>query len=54
MNKQMMEALKEDLLSVINTKKDFLFVYPLCDDCSNSVYIDGTGDVVRISSFEIM
>ena len=54
MKKQMMEELKEDLLSVINTKEDFLFVYPLCDDCSNSVYTDGTGDVIRISTFEIL
>lgn len=54
MKKDRMETLKQQLLAEIDTDEDFLFIYPLCDGCSKSVFTDGTGEVIKIEPFEIL
>ncbi len=54
-SKGYLKTLTEDLLSVIDTKKDKLYVYPLCNPClKNHVMSDGTGDIIKIETFEIL
>jgi len=54
MKKEEMINLKDRLLKVINTRKDSLFIYPLCEDCSNKAITDGNGELLKIKSFEIL
>ena len=54
MSKNDMIELKNRLLKIINIKKDSLFIYPLCEDCSNRVIKDGHGDILKLSNFEIL
>ena len=54
MDKERMEKLKVQLVQEIDIDEDFLFIYPLCDDCSKSVFTDGTGEVIKIEPFEIL
>ncbi len=42
------------LLSIVDEKKDSLFIYPLCESCNKKVIFDGTGEVLKIESFEII
>ncbi len=54
MSKDEMNRLKDLLLKVINSRKDSLFIYPLCEDCNNKVIKDGNGEIIKISSYEII
>lgn len=54
-SKNYLRTLTEDLLNVIDTKKDKLSVYPLCNYClGNNVISDGTGDIIKIETFKIL
>ena len=54
MDKDNMDELKNKLLKVINKRKDSLFIYPLCEDCSSKAIKDGHGDIIKLSSYEII
>jgi CRISPR/Cas system-associated endoribonuclease Cas2 len=54
MEEDRMERMKRELLSIINRKRDSLFIYPLCEKCSQNALTDGEGSLIRISSFEIL
>jgi len=42
------------LLEVIDIKKDYLYIYPLCEGCSDKVISDGEGEILKISTYEIL
>ncbi|MHB1679387.1 MAG: CRISPR-associated endonuclease Cas2 [bacterium] len=42
------------LTLIIDKNKDSLFIYPLCESCNKKVIFDGTGEVLKIESFEII
>lgn len=54
MESDRMERMKRELLRIINRKQDSLFIYPLCEKCSRGALTDGMGEVIRISTFEII
>jgi len=54
MNKENMINLKNKLLKIINRRKDSLFIYPLCEDCSNKAITDGNGKILKLTNFEIL
>ncbi len=49
-----MESLRDRVLKIIDTEKDYFFVYPLCEDCSRKALTDGKGELIRLESFEIL
>lgn len=54
-SKDSIKKIIKELLNVIDTSKDRLSVYPLCDSClRNNVIADGTGEVIKIETFEIL
>ena len=54
MKGERMEELKLILLKKINKRKDSLFIYPLCEDCSRKAITDGKGDILKIETFKII
>ncbi|RLB65415.1 MAG: CRISPR-associated endonuclease Cas2 [Deltaproteobacteria bacterium] len=54
MEKKRMESLRDRVLKIIDTEKDYFFVYPLCEDCSRKALTDGKGELIRLESFEIL
>lgn len=54
MEKQRMQELKDKIRKVINERKDYFFIYPLCEDCSRKALTDGTGELIRLEAFEIL
>ena len=54
MEQEMMEKMKRELLKIINRKNDSLYIYPLCEKCSRNALTDGKGELIRISTFEII
>ncbi len=50
---QGMEKLKTAILKVIDQKKDYLYIYPLCRACTEKPLTDGPGTLIRIKSYEI-
>ena len=54
-SKDAVKRLTKELLKAIDEKKDRLSVYPLCDAClKHNVFMDGNGEIVKISTFEIL
>jgi len=53
-SKDMLNKLLKDLLATIDVSKDKLYVYPLCNICLKNVKFDGTGDMAKIETFEII
>ena len=49
-----MESMKRELLNIISRKHDSLFIYPLCQKCSREALTDGSGELIRISTYEIL
>lgn len=54
MAEERMECLRDRVLSVVDTKNDYFFIYPLCEDCSRKALTDGTGSLIKVLSFEIL
>jgi len=54
MEQKRMLDLRDQVLKVIDTGKDYFFIYPLCEDCSRKALTDGKGEIVRLESFEIL
>ena len=54
METKRMERLRDLVLNVINTEKDYFFIYPLCEDCSRKALTDGTGTLIKLVAFEIL
>ncbi len=52
--KERMEAMREQILEVIDTDKDYLFIYPLCENCSHRAQTDGRGELIRLAAYEII
>ncbi len=52
-SKKGMEQLRDRILKIIDQEKDYLYIYPLCDACSEKPVTDGPGTLVRIRSYEI-
>ncbi|HZK19571.1 MAG TPA: CRISPR-associated endonuclease Cas2 [Treponemataceae bacterium] len=48
------EKLKAELLNIINTDKDSLHFYPLCDDCLKKTKSLGDGNIYIPRSYEIL
>jgi CRISPR-associated protein Cas2 len=53
-DKKIMFELRDKILKVIDTKKDYFFIYPLCDKCSRNYLKDGQGDLIEIKFFEVL
>lgn len=53
-SKDMLNKLLKDILGVVDVSKDKLYVYPLCNGCLKNVKFDGTGDMAKIETFEIL
>ncbi len=49
-----MERLRDLVLAVVDSKKDYFFIYPLCEDCSRKALTDGTGTLIKLVAFEIL
>ncbi len=49
-----MESLRDRVLKIIDTEKDYFFIYSLCEDCSRKALTDGKGELIRLESFEIL
>ena len=54
MERELLDSLIKKLLRIINEKGDSLFIYPLCEDCSRKAITDGTGEIIKLQSFEIL
>jgi CRISPR-associated protein Cas2 len=54
MEKSRMERMKREILKTIRRKEDAFFVYPLCEDCAGKALTDGNGQLITISSYEIL
>lgn len=48
-----MQKLRNQLLKVLNTEKDYFYIYPLCGGCTQKAQSDGNGQLIRLESFEI-
>ena len=54
MEAERMRAMREQILTVVDTEKDYFFIYPLCEDCSRRARTDGQGELIRLVAFEII
>ena len=54
MEKKRMEHLRDQVLAVVDSEKDYFFIYPLCEDCSRKALTDGTGTLIKLLAFEIL
>jgi CRISPR-associated protein Cas2 len=54
MEAERMQAMRDRILEVVDTEKDYFFVYPLCEDCSRRARTDGCGELIRLVAFEII
>jgi len=54
MGQKRMECLRDLVLGVVDTEKDYFFIYPLCEDCSRKALTDGTGFLIKLVAFEIL
>lgn len=48
------DLLVKQVVKVLNLKKDYFYVYPLCEDCSQKAIQEGTGNLIRLEAFEIL
>lgn len=51
---KMLNNLIGKILEVIDTDYDYLFVYPLCEECSQKAITDGMGSLIKLESFTIL
>jgi len=49
-----LESLKNEILGIINIKKDYFFIYPLCRKCSQKATIDGVGKLILLEDYIIL
>jgi len=49
-----MESLKNEILSIIDIKQDYFFIYPLCDKCTQKASIIGLGNTLKLETFYIL
>ena len=54
MTEEQKDTVVSELLHVINTKKDRLVVYPVCEDCLQSVKMIGNGSFFKPENFMIL
>lgn len=52
-SKEGLVKLRTALLEIIDLKKDYFYIYPLCDECTRKAQSDGKGDLIVIRDFEI-
>jgi len=48
-----MEELRNQILNEVDLKKDYFYIYPLCQACTEKPITDGPGTLIRIKSYEI-
>lgn len=48
------DLLVHRLLKVIKPRKDYFYIYPLCEDCSHKSIQDGKGELIRLEGFDIL
>ncbi|HOV38146.1 MAG TPA: CRISPR-associated endonuclease Cas2 [Spirochaetales bacterium] len=48
------DLLVKQVVKVLNLKKDYFYIYPLCEDCSQKAIQEGTGNLIRLEAFEIL
>ncbi len=53
-SKGMLDILIKNILDSVDVSKDKLYIYPLCNGCLKNVKFDGTGDMAKIETFEIL
>lgn len=53
-SKGMLDRLIKNILDSVDISKDKLYIYPLCNGCLKNVKFDGTGDMAKIETFEIL
>lgn len=53
-NEEKMEELKKRLLDEIDMKEDYLFFYPICENCLQKPIIEGSGQILIQQTFEII
>ncbi len=54
MEQKRMERMRDQVLAVVDSEKDYFFIYPLCEDCSRKALTDGTGTLIKLLAFEIL
>jgi len=54
MEQKRMERMRDQVLAVVDSGKDYFFIYPLCEDCSRKALTDGTGTLIILLAFEIL
>ena len=52
-SKEGIQKLQNDVVNVIDTKKDYFYIYPLCEDCAGKTITDGQGEIIKIQNYEI-
>ncbi len=48
------DLLVKQVVKVLNLKKDYFYIYPLCEDCSQKAIQEGAGNLIRLEAFEIL
>ncbi len=48
-----MQLLKQSILEIIDTDKDYFYIYPLCDSCTRKAKTDGKGEIITLKAYEI-
>lgn len=48
------DLLVKQVVKVLNLKKDYFYIYPLCEDCSQKAIQEGTGNLIRLEAFDIL
>ena len=48
------DLLVQRMVKVLNLKKDYLYIYPLCEDCSHKAIQEGEGSLIRLEAFDIL
>ncbi len=53
-SRDIIDKMKRQVLSVIDTAEDYFFIYPLCEECTRKAVTDGTGHLIRLEAFDIV
>lgn len=54
MDADILNILRDRLLTVINLKEDSLRIYPICDDCLKKTSVIGSGNIIELNSYQIL
>lgn len=54
MSQEMLDKLVKRVLKEIYVSEDRFFIYPMCESCSNKAIKDGTGELIKLDTFEIL